>query len=175
VEKLWQELALPTDKPVVALIAFAAEPTREWPQARFAEVGDRLAENGAHCVIFGSKDEIPRAEALAAQMAHSPTILAGKTTLGQAAAMLQRCRLAIGADTGLVHYSFALGTPLVCLLGPSPLRNGPKSDKAISLAADCQSRPCRPSEQCKRGSGRPCMAEITVKQVLEAAGKLLPR
>lgn len=171
---LWDELKLPTDKPVVALIAFGAEPTREWPQERFAEVGDRLAEQGAHCVIFGSKAEVPRAEALAAQMSHKPTILAGKTTLGLAAAMLQRCQLAIGADTGLIHYSFALGTPLVCLLGPSPLRNGPKSDKAITLAADCAHRPCRPSDQCQRGMGRPCMEEITVEQVIEAAGRLLP-
>ena len=172
--KLWQELDLPADKPVVALIAFGAEPTREWPQDRFAEVGDRLAEQGAHCVLFGSRSEVPRAEALAARMSHPPTILTGKTTLGQAAAVLQRCQLAIGADTGLIHYAFALGTPLVCLLGPSPLRNGPKSDKAITVAADCAHRPCRPSDQCRRGEGRPCMAEITVAQVLEAAGKLLP-
>jgi ADP-heptose:LPS heptosyltransferase len=106
-------------------------------------------------------------------MRGEPLILAGRTSLGQAAAMLQRCQLAIGADTGLIHYSFALGTPLVCLLGPSPLRNGPKSDRAISVWADCPHRPCRPSEQCRRGDGRPCMAEITTEQVLAAATRLL--
>jgi len=173
-ERLWGELELPQDRPVVALIAFGAEPTREWPQERFAEVGDRLAEQGAHCVILGGKAEVPRAEALAGQMTHTPTILAGKTTLGQAAAMLQRCALAIGGDTGLIHYSFALGTPLVCLLGPSPLRNGPKSDKAITVYAECAQRFCRPAQKCKRGEpGRPCMQEITVPQVLNAAQKLL--
>lgn len=172
-EKLAGELDLPRDRPVVALVAFGAEPTREWPQESFARVGDALAARGAQCLIFGSKAELPRAEALAARMQHPPTIVAGRTSLGQAAAMLQRCQLAIGADTGLIHYSFALGTPLVCLLGPSPLRNGPKSDKAITLAAPCDHRPCRPSDRCSRGSGRPCLAEISVDEVLEAAETLL--
>ncbi len=159
---------------VVALLAFSAEPTREWPTERFARVGDALAERyGARCVIFGSKAEVPRAEALAAQMQSKPVILAGKTSLGSAAAFLQRCNLAIGADTGLTHYAFALGTPLICLLGPSPLRNGPKSDKAITLWSECPHRPCRPSDRCRRGEGRPCMEGITVEQVLKAAGRLL--
>jgi lipopolysaccharide heptosyltransferase II len=173
-DKLWKELELPTDRPVVALIAFGAEPTREWSQERFAEVGSRLSEAGAQCVIFGTRDELPRAEALAAQMTHKPVILAGRTSLGQAAAMLKRCSLAIGGDTGLIHYSFALGTPLVCLLGPSPLRNGPKSDKAITVYAECPLRFCRPSEKCKRGApGRPCMEEIGIEQVMAAAERLL--
>jgi ADP-heptose:LPS heptosyltransferase len=160
--------------PVVALIAFSAEPTREWLTERFAQVGDALTEqHGARCVIFGSRAEMPRAEALAAQMRSEPIILAGKTSLGSAAAFLQRCDLALGADTGLTHYAFALGTPLICLLGPSPLRNGPKSDTAVSLWSECPHRPCRPSDRCRRGEGRPCLAEITVEQVLEAAARLL--
>lgn len=173
-KKLWREMGLPLDRPVVALIAFGAEPTREWSQERFAAVGDTLAaSHKAQCVIFGTQAELPRAEALAARMTHTPVILAGRTSLGQAAALLQRCSLAIGGDTGLIHYAFALGTPLVCLLGASPLRNGPKGKQAITVAAECPQRPCRPSDQCPRGRGRPCMEQISVEEVLEAAGKLL--
>lgn len=174
-QRLWAEVGL-SDPPVVALIAFSAEPTREWPTERYAQVGDALAEQyGARCIIFGSKAEVPRAEALAARMQSEPIILAGRTSLGSAAALLQRCDLAVGADTGLTHYAFALGTPLICLLGPSPLRNGPKSATAITVWSECPHRPCRPSDRCKRGDGRPCLAEITVEQVLEAAGRLLSR
>lgn len=173
--KLWAEVGLETHTgPVVALLAFSAEPTREWPQERFAAVGDRLAaERGAQCVIFGSKAEVPRAEALAASMRSEPIILAGRTSLGQAAACLQRCNLAIGADTGLTHYAFALGTPVICLLGPSPVRNGPKSQKAITLWSPCAHRACRPSDRCQRGAGRPCMTELTVEAVMAATEELL--
>jgi radical SAM superfamily enzyme YgiQ (UPF0313 family)/glycosyltransferase involved in cell wall biosynthesis/ADP-heptose:LPS heptosyltransferase/predicted O-methyltransferase YrrM len=43
--------------------------------------------------------------------------LAGKTTLRQTAAILKRCRLVIGADTGLAHIACAVGTSNVVILG----------------------------------------------------------
>ncbi len=43
--------------------------------------------------------------------------LSGKTTLRQAAALLKRCRLAVGAETGLAHIACAVGTTNVILLG----------------------------------------------------------
>jgi ADP-heptose:LPS heptosyltransferase len=43
--------------------------------------------------------------------------LCGQTTLHQAAAILRRCRLCIGAETGLAHIACAVGTPQVVLLG----------------------------------------------------------
>jgi ADP-heptose:LPS heptosyltransferase/glycosyltransferase involved in cell wall biosynthesis/Tfp pilus assembly protein PilF len=43
--------------------------------------------------------------------------LSGKTTLRQSAALLKRCRLAIGAETGLAHLACAIGTPNVIILG----------------------------------------------------------
>lgn len=47
-----------------------------------------------------------------------PTIdLSGKTTLLQAAAIMKRCSLAFGAETGLAHMACAVGIPNVILLG----------------------------------------------------------
>lgn len=43
--------------------------------------------------------------------------LSNKTTLRQAAALLHRCRLSIGAETGLAHIACAVNTPNVILLG----------------------------------------------------------
>jgi len=43
--------------------------------------------------------------------------LTGKTTLRQTAAILKRCRLGIGADTGTAHIACAVGTPNVVILG----------------------------------------------------------
>lgn len=43
--------------------------------------------------------------------------LSGKTTLRQAAAILKRCRLAVGAETGLAHIACAMGTRNLVLLG----------------------------------------------------------
>ena len=43
--------------------------------------------------------------------------LCGKLTLRQSAAILRRCRLAVGAETGTAHMACAVGTPNVILLG----------------------------------------------------------
>jgi GT2 family glycosyltransferase/glycosyltransferase involved in cell wall biosynthesis/Flp pilus assembly protein TadD/predicted O-methyltransferase YrrM len=43
--------------------------------------------------------------------------LSGKTTLRETAAIIKRCRLAVGAETGLAHMACAVGTPNVILLG----------------------------------------------------------
>ncbi len=43
--------------------------------------------------------------------------LSGKTTLRQTAAILKRCRLAVGAETGLAHMACAVGAPNIILLG----------------------------------------------------------
>ncbi len=43
--------------------------------------------------------------------------LCGKTTLPQAAAILARCRLAVGAESGLAHLAWAVGTPHAVVLG----------------------------------------------------------
>ena len=43
--------------------------------------------------------------------------LSGGTTILQSCAILKRCRLAVGAETGLAHICCAVGTPNVILLG----------------------------------------------------------
>jgi ADP-heptose:LPS heptosyltransferase len=46
--------------------------------------------------------------------------LVGRTDLLTAAAVLRRCVLFIGNDTGLMHIAAASGTPTLGLFGPSP-------------------------------------------------------
>ncbi len=43
--------------------------------------------------------------------------LSGKTTLRQTAALLKRCRLAVGAETGTAHMACAVDTPNVVVMG----------------------------------------------------------
>jgi FkbM family methyltransferase len=48
----------------------------------------------------------------------APSInLSGKLTLRQTAAILKRCRMAVGAETGTAHIACAVGTPNVVLVG----------------------------------------------------------
>ena len=47
--------------------------------------------------------------------------LVGRTDLLTAAAVLRRCAMFIGNDTGLMHIAAAAGTPTLGLFGPSPV------------------------------------------------------
>jgi ADP-heptose:LPS heptosyltransferase len=49
--------------------------------------------------------------------------LVGNTDLLTAAAVLSRCALFIGNDTGLMHIAAAVGTPTLGLFGPSPVEH----------------------------------------------------
>jgi ADP-heptose:LPS heptosyltransferase len=58
---------------------------------------------------------------LAAIPPHRQIDLVGRVDLLTAAAVLRRCALFIGNDTGLMHMAAAAGTPTLGLFGPSPI------------------------------------------------------
>jgi ADP-heptose:LPS heptosyltransferase len=49
--------------------------------------------------------------------------LAGKTSLGELAAVLKKCSLLIGIDSAPMHIAVAVGTPTVTIFGPSSPTN----------------------------------------------------
>ena len=157
--------------PVVVLVAFSAEPRREWPEEYFVQLADTLSSTlGARIIIPGTERERLRAEALAERMNCQPIVFAGETSIREAAALLARADLVVGGDSGLTHIAFAVGTPVVCVLGPSPLRNGPKGERARTVYVDDIScRPCRPRQRCEHHD---CMRMLTPQMVADAALEL---
>lgn len=171
VDRLWEEQTLADHRPVVVMIPFSAEPRREWPEQYFIELADSLTSRlGARIIIPGTERERDRARALAGRMARPPIVFAGRTSVREAAALLQRADLVIGGDSGLTHMAYAVGTPVVCIIGPSPIRNGPKGPLARSIYIDdLPCRPCRPHQRCDH---RRCMLEVTPAMVLAAVEDL---
>jgi ADP-heptose:LPS heptosyltransferase len=62
-------------------------------------------------ILEGSRGEKKYTEAVAEKLELPFVDLAGKTNLLQAAAILQRAGLFVGADSGLGHIAAAMGTP----------------------------------------------------------------
>lgn len=93
---------------------------RRWPIERFAEVASALARRqGARIVVVGGPDEVDLGRALTRMIDVPTLILAGCTTLPQLAAVLQRCDLFVGNDSGLMHLAVAARTPVVAVFGPT--------------------------------------------------------
>ncbi|HEX9022539.1 MAG TPA: lipopolysaccharide heptosyltransferase II [Geobacteraceae bacterium] len=164
-------------KKMVALHPFAANPLRGWPLDDFALLAGRLREAGLTTLVLGAPGD---RESFAAQrhLFGDQTIdLVGRCSLRVTMALLKRCSLFIGNDSGLMHLAAAAGIPLVALFGPqSPVKFGPWSQRATVIYKKFACSPCRQKffTECEPSvRQRPaCVEAISVDEVF-AAGKAL--
>jgi len=118
---------LPPGPPVLAIGPAANWRGKEWRAERFAELAQRLTAAGApmagaRIAVLAASHEAAQAAPLLGMTAPGGVIdLVGRTDLLTAAAVLRRCSLFIGNDTGLMHIAAAAGTPTLGLFGPSPV------------------------------------------------------
>lgn len=147
-------------------------PAKRWLLDRYAALADRLiGALHADVLIFGSRAERPLAEEIAHTMKHTPTIVAGETTLRQLMALLAQCRLVVSNDSGPMHLAAALRLPLVAIFGSTNERaTGPLGPRARIVkhrvaCSPCGLRECPIDFRCMKG--------VTVESVYEAAVKLV--
>jgi lipopolysaccharide heptosyltransferase II len=153
-------------------------PVKLWRPESFAQVADTLAKRyDLQVIISGSAGERNLAEDIAGQMESNPVVIAGQTSLGQLAAIMGRCELVIGVDSGPLHLAVSQGVPTVHLFGPVDHRTfGPWGDprRHLVLLSD---RDCIPCNRLDYAPGEleehSCVRSITVTQVLKAADSLL--
>jgi len=93
-------------------------------------------------------------------------------TLPFLATFLRRARLVMGGDTGPVHLAHALGTRVLCLMGPTaPETNGPYGDREAAL---WHQLPCSFCHKRFDGS-KLCLTALQPGEVAERARHLLQR
>ncbi len=156
----------------------AGAPVKLWRQEAFAQVGDALAqEYGLRVVITGSAGERQLASSIAGHMEHKPHVIAGRTGLGELAAIMANSRLVIGVDSGPLHLAVSQGVPTIHLYGPVDHRTfGPWGDpcRHIALVSDMACAPCqRLDYRLDELDDHPCVRSIPASRVLEAARRLL--
>lgn len=128
------------------------------------------------CVIVGTEQEAGEAEEVASLVGGNVVNLVGQTSLGELAAVLQRCSLLIANDGGVAHMAAAAGTPVVAVFGPSNDRAWhPLGGKVV--AADLPCRPCF-YRDFKTGwpqgcATRECLTLVTPRMVAETALSVL--
>jgi ADP-heptose:LPS heptosyltransferase len=149
----------------------AKSPARRWPIARFAAVARALADCGHDVVITGSAGERDAAGAVARIAGLPPEcVLAGRTRLGELAALVAHARLVISGDTGIAHLATGYRTASVVLFGPVPPRRwGPPPDRAYHRAIWHGTR-AEPGDSMDPGV-HPALLRVGVEEVLAAAGE----
>lgn len=141
-----------------------------WPVERYAALHNALArERGWRTVLNAGPGEERLVSEFTAQ-ARVTKPVHFKLTLRQLVALLKRAKVLVSGDTGPLHLTAALGTPVVGLYGPTdPARNGPYGPRAVALHHREKATITYKHEE--RTS--PALLAITVEEVVAAVNRVL--
>jgi ADP-heptose:LPS heptosyltransferase len=168
-----RETALPR-RDYVCVHPGAQLPSRRWPPERFAAVADALAADGLDVVLTGVAGEAELTRRVARAMRAPAVDLAGKTSLGGVAALIDGARLLVSNDTGVAHVAGARRTPTVRICcGGDPRRWAPL-DASLHRVLHHPVE-CRPCAYAICPKGHPCAQGVPAEQAVAAARALLAR
>ena len=147
-------------------------PAKCWPAAHYAELARSLHEASAEPVLLlGSGKEAALCESIAAAAPGTCRVLAGKTSLLDAMALIAGSRGMVSNDSGLMHVAAAFGVPQAAVFGStSPEHTPPLNPRARviwlkeELKLDCS--PCF-DRVCRFGHTR-CLTEVRAGRVQAA-------
>lgn len=161
------------DGPYVVFCPFTTRPQKHWVRGRWAELGEALYRaHGLPVVVLGGPGDREEAAAIAAG---SPALvpLAGDTTLGQGAAVIDGAALVVGVDTGLTHMAMLSSPPTFAIFGSTRPYQELMKDSDRLFFRDLPCAPCRRRPTC--GGRFDCMQGVGVAEVAAAAGEVLGR
>lgn len=146
---------------------------KEWPLQHWVELAKRLlaANERLHLLATGSSNprEVEKLEAFTRAVGHRRLSTLTGLSIAELAAVLESCRLHVGADSGVLHLAVALGLPTVSLFrdyhDASAWAPAGAKHRVFSVPCVCvnqQAQPCA-ATQCAD-----CLAKLEVGRV-EAA------
>lgn len=158
----------------VALIPGAARgPAKQWPPARFAEVGRETAtRHGCRIVVLGTAAEGVLCAQVANAIGEKAVNAAGRTSLPELAAVLGTCALAVTNDSGGMHLAAAVGTRVVAVFGiTDPGKTGPLGEghRIVTAESVSRSRDIAPDSP----AARQALRSIPATAVAEAVDGIL--
>lgn len=161
--------------PRVGLAPGARWETKRWPNDRFARLLDLLREAaGVPVTLFLGPQETSwyRGSRLAEAVAHRDDVdVVRDRGLLDVADALARCSVVVTNDSGLLHLSEAVGTPVVAIFGPTVRAFGyfPLSPRSRVLETDLDCRPCSRtgSRACHRND-LACLTQIGAEAACDA-------
>lgn len=166
-------------RPIVAIHPGSGPqaPHKRWPRDRYVSYGASLPRD-VDVLLVGGPAEREDAAFIAEKLAalrdgegHVGSVT-GRLSVRTTAAVLSRCHVVVGGDSGILHLARAAGARTVSLFGPTrPERCSPaEGDEIVRLSLPCG--PCY--DRTPLGCGNPiCMTGIEPASVLVATERIL--
>jgi heptosyltransferase-2 len=164
VDKLFKENAIVQNDSLIAIHLGAGFPSKRWPTERFSELIEKILKRySAKIVLVGGEEEISLAKSLGLSDNFGLINAIGKTSIKQLAALLKRCILFVGADSGVMHIAATQNTPIVAIWGGQnkPVHWKPFTDNVVVVYREVECSPCG-LRKCKTLK---CLRDISVDDV----------
>ncbi|MCX5779121.1 MAG: glycosyltransferase family 9 protein [Elusimicrobia bacterium] len=176
VASLLRERGIGSSDAVIGIVPTARGKAKQWPSSSYVALIEMLQKKHVHVKIVLLDSA---ATALTYPLSNAVIDLGGVLTLHQLAAVLRRCSVVVGGDTGPMHLAAALGMPVVMMFGGSDVaETAPLSPLATILNKEFPCSPCRGAADCrvkgkksKKKEHYPCLEAITPREVFEAIEK----
>ena len=170
----------PGSRPIFVNPAAAKRP-RAWSSDRFRELSDAVVS--AHPDVSVIVHDHPPFEAPEGWPVSEQIHRVSGASLVELVAVIERCRLYVGNDSGPMHLAAALGIPTVGIYGSSsPLRTSPRGAKGaahVAVSAGFECSPCRERffDECPSpptpSQQPPCLDAIDVERVAFHVDRML--
>ena len=155
-----------------ALAPTARWRSKQWPEARFAELARRLLDEGRvdRVLLLGAPSEVGTLGDIAGDRSDIVSI-AGAGPLAWSMAAVRDAAIVVGNDSAMLHAAAGFHRPLVGLFGPTdPVECGPCGRVADTIRADGVGPEVHYRD---RGLGDQLMRRIEVDPVVELAAARL--
>ncbi len=160
-------------------------PAKRWPADHYAALARSLhAADGAPIVLLGSKGEAALCESIAADAPGACRVLAGKTSLFDAMALIAASRGLASNDSGLMHVAAGFGVAQVAVFGSTSPEHTPplNADARVlwlkdELKLDCMpcfDRTCRFGHYACLVGVSPDRVEAALRDATQAQSENLP-
>lgn len=139
-----------------------------WPPESFANFANLFRQHtDADVILFGTPSEQTVSQAIADGIKETSINLVGKTSIADLPALLSRCQLFVGNDSGAMHVAAAVGLPVVAIFGPTdPNGTAPVTPRCSVV----QQKPyCSPCFLRRCPIDHRCMTAIAPSMVESAA------
>ena len=151
----------------VVIFPGASIAERRWGGDRFRQLAILLSSLGIPVVVIGGNVDKEQGEMI---VAGGGLNLAGRTSLVETAAIMDKSALLVSGDSGVLHIAAGLGKPTVSLFGPGRAGKwAPRGERHIVINKELPCSPCTTygtTPACPIAAQ--CMRDISVDEVFNA-------
>jgi heptosyltransferase-1 len=162
----------------IHLSVSASHPLKEWPLENWISLAQCLLARHPEWRLLATGSPQPREHArlqsLTRAVGNERLIACNGLSIAELAAVLQRCRLHVGADSGVLHLAVAVGLPTISLFrdyhDASAWTPAGTRHRVFRMPCVCVNQSHQP---CAKTNRAECLAKLEVEQVAAAIDEQL--